>query len=104
MKATKGKNGCLKPNGRLKKGFRWAKNRKGICIPTKKAGKKAGKKTRKVGTKRGTSASVEQRVRQEVSKIEDRMVRDSAWAKEKAEGALVPQHAMDGLRRRRRRR
>jgi len=45
MKAKKGKTGCLKPNGRLKKGFRWAKSRKGECVKAKSAPKKAaGKK------------------------------------------------------------
>lgn len=45
-KATKGKNGCLRPNGRLKKGWKWAK-RRGYCAPAKgkkKAAKKGGKK------------------------------------------------------------
>jgi hypothetical protein len=35
-KASKGKSGCLKGNGRLKKGWRWAKRRKGFCVPAKK--------------------------------------------------------------------
>ena len=47
-KASKGKTGCLKNNGKLKKGFKWAKGRKGYCQPVaakpKKAGKKGGKK------------------------------------------------------------
>lgn len=48
-KAAKGKNGCLKNNGKLKKGFKWAKGRKGFCLPVaakpkKAAGKKGGKK------------------------------------------------------------
>ena len=46
-KASKGKRGCLTRDGKLKKGFRWAKRRKGFCIPTKKkaaAKKKAAKK------------------------------------------------------------
>lgn len=45
-KASKGKNGCLKNNGKLKKGFKWAKGRKGYCQPVaaKKAAKKGGKK------------------------------------------------------------
>lgn len=42
-KASKGKNGCLKQNGRLKKGFKWAKGRKGFCSPT--AAKKKKKKS-----------------------------------------------------------
>ena len=53
-KATKGKNGCLKNNGKLKKGFKWAKGRKGYCQPVaaKKAAKKGGKKG---GAKKGGS-------------------------------------------------
>lgn len=39
MKARKGKNGCLKQNGRLKKGFRWAKGGRG-CIAAKKSRKR----------------------------------------------------------------
>jgi hypothetical protein len=47
-KAAKGKTGCLKQNGRLKKGFKWAKGRKGFCSPTaaKKAAKKGAAKKR----------------------------------------------------------
>lgn len=41
-KASKGKRGCLTRAGKLKKGFRWAKRRKGMCIAIKK--KKATKK------------------------------------------------------------
>jgi hypothetical protein len=37
MKAHKGKNGCLKQNGRLKKGYRWAKGKKGHCVASKKS-------------------------------------------------------------------
>jgi len=39
-KRRKRKNGCSavgkKKNGRLKKGYRWAKGRKGCAIPAKK--------------------------------------------------------------------
>lgn len=52
-KARKGKRGCLTRAGKLKKGFRWAKRRKGFCIPTKK---KAAKKARKAGGKKKVAA------------------------------------------------
>lgn len=58
-KASKGKRGCLKPNGKLKKGWRYAKSRKGYCMPTKSAAKKkkAGKKkTARKSTKRSAAA------------------------------------------------
>jgi hypothetical protein len=38
-KATTGKGGCLKSKGRLKKGWRWAKRKKGFCVPAKKSKK-----------------------------------------------------------------
>lgn len=50
-KASKGKNGCLKLNGRLKKGFKWAKNRKGYCQPVAAKPKKAAAK--KAASKKG---------------------------------------------------
>lgn len=52
-KARKGKRGCLTRAGKLKKGFRWAKRRKGFCISTTK--KKAAKR-RKVGSKKKATA------------------------------------------------
>ena len=38
-KASTGKGGCLKAGGKLKKGWRWAKSRKGYCVRAKKAKK-----------------------------------------------------------------
>lgn len=39
-KASKGKRGCLTRAGKLKKGWRWSKGRKGYCVHAKKAAKK----------------------------------------------------------------
>lgn len=57
-KASKGKSGCLKQNGRLKKGFKWAKGRKGYCAPAKakKPAKKKGGKKRAPRVKKLTAA------------------------------------------------
>lgn len=59
-KASKGKSGCLKQNGRLKKGFKWAKGRHGYCqpVPPKKkpAKKKAAGKKRAPRAKKLTAA------------------------------------------------
>ena len=35
-KASTGKGGCLKSKGRLKKGWRWSRSRKGYCVRAKK--------------------------------------------------------------------
>ncbi|NDF13486.1 MAG: hypothetical protein EB060_11825 [Proteobacteria bacterium] len=43
-KASKGKRGCLNRKGKLKKGFRWAKSRKGFCIAVGKKHKPAKRK------------------------------------------------------------
>ena len=61
-KASKGKTGCLKANGRLKKGFKWAKGRKGYCQPVaakpkKKGGKKGGKKKAAASSSSSSSSS-----------------------------------------------
>lgn len=51
-KASKGKRGCLKSNGRLKKGFKWAKGRRGYCVPVKAAPKKKASKKRRASRRR----------------------------------------------------
>jgi hypothetical protein len=45
-KASRGKTGCLKQNGQLKKGWKRVKGRKGFCqpVPPKTAKKGAAKK------------------------------------------------------------
>lgn len=56
-KASKGKSGCLKQNGKLKKGFKWAKGRKGYCQPVAAAKKKSGGKKKGGGKKKAAAAS-----------------------------------------------
>lgn len=56
MKASRGKRGCLKQNGRLKKGFRWAKGRKGQCVVVKPKAKKQAKR----GSKSAKTAAGEE--------------------------------------------
>lgn len=87
-KATKGKNGCLKPNGRLKKGFRWAKGRKGYCLSTKKS---AAKKKRQPPARPIDVERADELKRIAAMRGADR-------------DRLIGSQAMDGLRRRRRRR
>jgi hypothetical protein len=52
-KATKGKRGCLTRAGKLKKGWKWSKSRKGFCAPAKK---KAAKKGKRKSAKRSAAA------------------------------------------------
>lgn len=89
-KATKGKNGCLKPNGRLKKGFRWAKSRKGFCIKADSA-KKGHAKGKKRGPKRHRAS--------QFGPVADPLHIERAGELRRIEAMRA---AMSGLRRRRR--
>lgn len=94
MKAKKGKNGCLKANGRLKKGFRWVKGKKKACVYAKGKAQRA----KKVYGKR----------RRAYPKFKSEAEGWKPWATYgstlPAEPVEIASKAIDGLRRRRRRR
>lgn len=57
-KASKGKSGCLKSNGRLKKGFKWAKSRRGYCVSVAPKKKSTRKKSTRKSRARKSPASI----------------------------------------------
>lgn len=85
-KASKGKRGCLKPNGRLKKGFKWAKSRRGYCVSV--AAKKKSSSRKRKSTKRSAAAKRAAATRKA----------RAAAAILAAEGqSLIASRAMDGI-------
>ena len=75
-KASKGKRGCLTRAGKLKKGWRWAKGRKGHCVHAKKkaAPKKARKSAKRSAAARKAAATRKARAAERMLAAEGQMV------------------------------